>query len=230
MKCREELEKIQIEINNLTQEKDGLLWKDGQNLLDMFNQVIEYYETWAPEEESRSSFHKEALEKFKAMKEHCTTRIGEIDAEIPKLQSRKQEIWDSPNFQKLNPYELRCLVMDDGHGNEKLVYSYIKYNNRWWKVRDNEVTETNESQVITDRTGIYMNAGALMVIYSRKREYETEECEVPDLLKNAVLRDNIKFAEEVNNPIITNNWGLNPIPPDLAGIFTNEVDNLLGVD
>jgi hypothetical protein len=96
MKCREELEKTQGQIDKLIQERDGLLWKDvslstiqlltkiltcnmgtkGQNLLDMFNQVIEYYETWEPEEETRSSFHKEALEKFKAMKEHCTVRVA----------------------------------------------------------------------------------------------------------------------------------------------------------
>jgi hypothetical protein len=40
---------------------------------------------------------------------------------------------------------------------------------------------------VTDRTGIYMNAGALLAIYSRKREYTTEECEVPDLLKVSIL-------------------------------------------
>jgi hypothetical protein len=50
------------------------------------------------------------------------------------------------------------------------------------------------------------------------------------MIQEAILRDNIKFAEEVNNPILTNDWGLTAIPADLAGILTTEVDNLLGVD
>lgn len=96
--------------------------------------------------------------------------------------------------------------MHDGMYGRSHLYTYVKSSNgSWWKILDHDVTQVclfisnlfhlvysylggqvTEEAVLTDKTGLYMNAGPYLLFYTRSDESSmVDDSPVPPITEEA---------------------------------------------
>nr|XP_019050735.1 hypothetical protein I302_01176 [Kwoniella bestiolae CBS 10118]OCF29665.1 hypothetical protein I302_01176 [Kwoniella bestiolae CBS 10118] len=157
-----------------TQEKiDRLTMHEGNDYQQSISALIEHLENSPSTEdemqkESRREM-KEKLEKIlKVLRQRVTTLQTELE-EHTKAASGSVFETDDPAYNQ-HVYILRGILFQDGAlvgGNH--LYAYIKgEDGRWWKVQEYQVEEVEWKTITEDKTGLWMDGGAYMLLYSRE--------------------------------------------------------------
>ncbi|KAK7056337.1 hypothetical protein VNI00_002890 [Paramarasmius palmivorus] len=193
---REVRRRIRERVGELRKQRDGLTsFNNKDTIMDMKNSLYYYENVARPGPGEDLERLDSTTEKLRKMVVSLEAVIGNINAEIERLQNEDRTIFDCPELQK-HQYDLRAVLMHTGVAGRKQMYSYVQdQDGQWWKTVDHLVTEATEADVLTDPTGLHLRAGPYMLIYSRTVSKE-ELCDPlpwPREIVDSVRRNNEQF-------------------------------------
>ncbi|KAF8684906.1 hypothetical protein RHS04_00971 [Rhizoctonia solani] len=139
--------------------------------------------------------------------EHTATDGGDPkrkvrnDNTLKKLKSILKDIED----------KLAAVVIHDGLLGRAHIFSYIRYNDKWWKIVDDDVTEASEETVLSDSSGVHLGSGAFLMFYSKPNEGKESPWPRKDRIKSqkldeefrATLPPTVRFKFEKSAQIIS---------------------------
>ncbi|KAK7683627.1 hypothetical protein QCA50_013465 [Cerrena zonata] len=187
---------LYAKVDQLKERKGQLRWHEGRDVMRDLRSSIHYYENIADhnDEEARKIHIQDMATKLHDVLIQIEKETQAIDAEIKKQEDAAANVYDGTELRNYR-YDLRVVLVHDGLYGRSHVYSYVKQNDKWWKVVDYSVTEVPESTVLTDATGLHLNAGPFFLIYSRaiSEEEEAARPNWPENVKNSVKHNNKSF-------------------------------------
>ncbi|KAF5325531.1 hypothetical protein D9619_009876 [Psilocybe cf. subviscida] len=197
-------------VEELRRMKDKLTRHDNRDTLQNLQATIYYYENVAQggDDPARKRTLEAVANHLKDVVTMITGKIEDIDHQMASLQKEVAALFDCPELQNFQ-YDLRAVLFHSGLPGRKNIYSYVQDTDGvWWKTVDQDVTElyilifpvcfkVPEETVLTDPTGIHLNAGPYFLLYSRHMSDEQlhEEPAWPEPFSIAVEENNRKFLE-----------------------------------
>ncbi|WWC68303.1 uncharacterized protein I206_102227 [Kwoniella pini CBS 10737] len=120
--------------------------------------------------ESRIEMRDKLEQILKVLKQQVTDLKVELEENSHAASSSLFET-DDPAYNQ-HVYILRGILFHDGAlvGGDHL-YSYIRgEDGRWWKVQEYDIESIEWEAIVSDKTGLWMDGGAYMLVYSREGE------------------------------------------------------------
>ncbi|KAF9260732.1 hypothetical protein L218DRAFT_932236 [Marasmius fiardii PR-910] len=197
---------IQKRLFELEQQKGELTKYGNKDVLKNLNSSVHYFENIARvgDDPARQTFLDVTSAKLRKIILGVEAVLEKINQEVENLQEETKTLFDCPELQKLQ-YDLRAVLVHTGVPGRKQMYSYVQdRNGTWWKTLDYTVTETSEADVLTDPTGLHLDAGPYMLIYSRslpKEELIAPNSWPPQFL-DAVKLNNERFLESLSPEVL----------------------------
>ncbi|KAF8888788.1 hypothetical protein BD779DRAFT_1522582 [Infundibulicybe gibba] len=157
------------EVNRLTLRKNTLTLYNNRDALKDMRATLHYFEKIADNHNDAERIENISTitRKLRSTIASITEEVNAIGHRIEQLQSEITHLFDCPELQN-HRYDLRAVLIHTGLPGRKQIYSYVQdTNGLWWKTVDYTVTEVSEETVLTDPTGLHLNAGPYLLIYSR---------------------------------------------------------------
>ncbi|KAG7095713.1 hypothetical protein E1B28_006426 [Marasmius oreades] len=197
---------IQQRLSRLEQQKVELTKYDNKDVLKNLKSSVHYFENVVRvgDDPDRRASLASTTTKLRKVILGVETALEKINAEVGKLQDEAKSLFDCPELQKLC-YDLRAVLIHTGVPGRKQMYSYVQdRNGTWWKNLDYAVSEATEADVLADPTGLHLNAGPYMLIYSRSlpKEQLAAPTTWPPQFVDAVRLHNEKFLESVSPEVL----------------------------
>ncbi|PFH51189.1 hypothetical protein AMATHDRAFT_59718 [Amanita thiersii Skay4041] len=205
-KKRQQERDMKAEIANLATQKEALTQYNNRDSLTELRSTLHYYENVAQAhgDSDRQRRIVESCTKLRLILTAINAQLEAIDKQIEKLRMEQTRLFDSPEFQNYR-YDLRAVLVHSGLPGRKHIYSYVQdVEGTWWKTVDFTVTEVPEEIVLSDPTGLHLNAGPYLLFYSRY--VPPEQLKVP-------IKWPSEFAESVEE---SNKKLLSIVPPEVA--------------
>ncbi|CCO32516.1 hypothetical protein BN14_06576 [Rhizoctonia solani AG-1 IB] len=138
--------------------------------------------------------------------EHTATDGGD-----PKRKVRNENTLGKLNSVLKDIEDKLAVVFHDGLLGRAHIFSYIRYNGKWWKVVDGDVTEASEETVLGDSSGVHLGSGAFLMLYSKPTEEKESPWPRKDRIKSqkldeefrATLPPTVRFKFEKSARIIS---------------------------
>ncbi|TFY81122.1 hypothetical protein EWM64_g2892 [Hericium alpestre] len=210
---RAQQKQILEEIQRLTLRKAALTHANNKDTLKDLRSSVYYFENVANKDdpERKASVGLVAL-KIRKILTRIENELETIDNEISKLKVQSAGLFEGSELRQ-HQYDLRVVLVHDGLPGRNHLYSYVQHLDRWWKTVDYTVTEVPEDTVLNDPTGLHLNAGPYMLIYSRTTPDldTTQPLSWPEDVKNSVKHNNQAFLAQL--PLEAANQARNTSPP-----------------
>ncbi|KAJ9123235.1 hypothetical protein QFC22_001430 [Naganishia vaughanmartiniae] len=129
------------------------------------------------EELKRWTTHKHFERKLaEAEDEASKTEVQTIlDKELEEEQQKAKDCWDQSEMNKYK-YTLRGVCFYAGWIARTSMYCYVKSDaGSWWKISDTTVETTTFDEMKGDRTGLYFDTGAYLLVYAREESTPPSE-------------------------------------------------------
>ncbi|KAK8865579.1 hypothetical protein IAR55_000723 [Kwoniella newhampshirensis] len=157
-----------------TQEKiDQLSLHNGHNFQDSIATLIEHFETSPPSDDAmQAESRREMKEKLEQTLKVLKAKVAELKMELEeenKAATGSVFETDDPAL-KQHVYTLRAVLFHDGAlVGANHLYMYVKGDDgRWWKMQEHEVTQVEWETIASDKTGLWMDGGPYVLVYSRE--------------------------------------------------------------
>ncbi|TFK31536.1 hypothetical protein BDQ12DRAFT_119224 [Crucibulum laeve] len=186
---------VLAEFDDLTKQRETLTNFNDRDTLQDLRATIHYYEHIAKAEtEERLQILQRMATKLKGIMSAIVAQVAEIDTKLEHLKTETASIFDCPEL-KQHQYDLRAVLLHTGLPGRKQIYSYVQdQNGTWWKTVDYTVTEVPEETALTDPTGIHLNAGPFLLLYSK--HLSEEELRAP-VIWSRIFTDQIEQHNKV---------------------------------
>ncbi|CUA67237.1 hypothetical protein RSOLAG22IIIB_07293 [Rhizoctonia solani] len=141
---------------------------EGRDTLADLQTCIRHFEHTATDggDPKRRARNENTLQKLKSILKDIEDKLAEHATKTEELNNERSKLWD---------YDLQAVVIHDGLLGRTHMFSYVRHNGKWWKVVDDDVTESSEEAVLGDSSGVHLGSGVFITIYSKP----TEEKESP---------------------------------------------------
>ncbi|KAJ9106050.1 hypothetical protein QFC20_004111 [Naganishia adeliensis] len=120
----------------------------------------------------------EIIEKLKDAGTSIATRKEELQKELEEEQQKSKDCWHQPGMNQERTtialtlqaqYTLRGVCFYAGWIARTSMYCYVKgQSDTWWKISDTVVEPATFEQIKEDRTGLYFDSGAYLLVYARQ--------------------------------------------------------------
>ncbi|KAK4048399.1 hypothetical protein OIV83_004745 [Microbotryomycetes sp. JL201] len=163
-------------------------------------------------DKSRSNRRDRLLAKLLMIRDTVTQSMREYDERVRALEAESVALLnDDASMKQTGPFELCSILMRNGLNGRGSSWAVVRdERGRWWRTSDFVAEEVTLEDVLTDRSGLHMGAGATFLFYQSKQT-AAKHLNVPSMLKDLVLLDNYAFAAEL--PLdLTQSWQLPPKP------------------
>ncbi|KAH8112250.1 hypothetical protein DFH11DRAFT_1879322 [Phellopilus nigrolimitatus] len=156
--------KMQSQLQELIAKRESLTRFEGKDTLNSLSSALHYYENIATKEglPSRAEEVKSTAISLRKILTKVENEVQNLEGQISRLRSQTEKIFDDPLLQK-HRYELRAVLVHDGLFGRNHIHSFVQHAGRWWKTQDASVIEVSEEVVLTDNTGLHLNAGPYYV-------------------------------------------------------------------
>ncbi|WWC88215.1 uncharacterized protein L201_003120 [Kwoniella dendrophila CBS 6074] len=157
-----------------TQDKiDRLTTHESNNYQHSISALIEHFNsTPETDDQMQNETRREMREKLERILKVLQQKVAELTLELEaNSQAASGSLFDTddPEYNQ-HIYILRGILFHDGAlvgGNH--LYSYIRgEDGRWWKIQEHEIEPIEWEAIVSDKTGLWMDGGAYMLIYSRE--------------------------------------------------------------
>ncbi|WRT66035.1 uncharacterized protein IL334_002986 [Kwoniella shivajii] len=156
-----------------TQEKiDHLTTHEGNDYQQSIATLIEHLDN-SPltEDKLQNESQREMKDKLERILKFLQQGVSDLKEELKghsEASSGTMFETDDPAYNQ-HVYILRGILFQDGAlVGGKHLYAYIKgEDGRWWKVQEYQIEPIEWESIVTDKTGLWMDGGAYMLIYSR---------------------------------------------------------------
>ncbi|KAJ9107522.1 hypothetical protein QFC21_000979 [Naganishia friedmannii] len=171
---KRKIETLQEELKCWTTHKSN----DISALLDKTTQYFERKLAQAEDDASKAEAQT-ILYKMKDAGSSITARREALMKELEEEQQKSKDCWDQPEMNKYK-YTLRGVCFYAGWIARTSMYCYVKSDDgSWWKISDTTVETTTLDQIKGDRTGLYFDTGAYLLVYAREESnLPSEDTEV----------------------------------------------------
>ncbi|KAK6907823.1 hypothetical protein I203_101824 [Kwoniella mangroviensis CBS 8507] len=156
-----------------TQEKiDRLTMHEGNDYQKSISALIEHLESTPETEDSmQSESRREMKQRLGKILKVLQQKVSTLQLELEQhTQAASGSVFDTddPAYNQ-HVYILRGILFQDGAlvgGNH--LYAYIRGDDgRWWKVQEHQIEPVAWKSIAEDKTGLWMDGGAYMLIHSR---------------------------------------------------------------
>ncbi|CEL54973.1 hypothetical protein RSOLAG1IB_07466 [Rhizoctonia solani AG-1 IB] len=203
---------IEEQLKRIESENLKLKRCEGRDTLADLRACIRHFEHTATDggDPKRKVRNENTLGKLNSVLKDIEDKLAEHATNTEELSKERSKLWDLSELQTI-AYDLQAVVIHDGLLGRAHIFSYIRYNGKWWKVVDGDVTEASEETVLGDSSGVHLGSGAFLMLYSKP----TEEKETPwprkDRIKSqkldeefrATLPPTVRFKFEKSARIIS---------------------------
>ncbi|ORX35476.1 hypothetical protein BD324DRAFT_632995 [Kockovaella imperatae] len=163
---------VQGQIRRLKEKIDRLTVYNDQNYHDSIARLVKHLETSpVPKDDIAALSREELTAKLSLTLDVLKRKTANMQAELDVLSAQAGSAvfeTDDPAFNR-HMYKLRAILMHDGAlvaGSH--LYTYVRYGDDiWWKIRDHEATRVEWDDIASDRTGLFMDGGPYILLYSR---------------------------------------------------------------
>ncbi|WWD18247.1 hypothetical protein CI109_102697 [Kwoniella shandongensis] len=156
-----------------TQERiDHLTVHNGNNYQDSIAALIEHLDTSPSSDDAmQTESRKEMKEKLEQTLKTLKAKVAELKVELDdhnRAATGAVFETDDPAM-KQHVYSLRAILFHDGAlVGPNHLYMYVKgEDGRWWKIQEHEVTLIEWEAITADKTGLWMEGGPYILVYSR---------------------------------------------------------------
>ncbi|OCF31828.1 hypothetical protein I316_06426 [Kwoniella heveanensis BCC8398] len=159
--------RMREKINNMTMH-------EGQNYHASLKTLIEHLGSSPPSDDSMvTESRREMKEKLEKILGVLEEKVREHNVELKAMEEAASSAGafetDDPEYNQ-HVYTLRAVLFHDGAlvgGNH--LYAYTKdEQGGWWKVQEHEAERVEWSTIASDKTGLWMDGGPYMLLYSRE--------------------------------------------------------------
>ncbi|GAA6018811.1 hypothetical protein JCM11491_006872 [Sporobolomyces phaffii] len=209
--------------------------KDGKDAVEVVRGVVEYLESTAAEQQqdgddgdeagqdrTTSERHERMRTNYRAILDAMETKLRDYEAQLDSVSTAMSNLYASPAWRTLGPYELASVVVRTGLNGRGSSYSIVRDSNSdsdstWWKLvdlkRDRLSPDEVEHALVRDPTGVFLDAGIALAFYQLQgAETDTDadgEVEVDQTLARLVERDNLKLADTLpDRDALVERWHL----------------------
>ncbi|KAJ9124445.1 hypothetical protein QFC24_003234 [Naganishia onofrii] len=157
---------------------------------------------------SRTNIYSNLMVQMKDAGNSITARREALENELKEEQQKGKDCWDQPEMNKYK-YTLRGVCFYAGWIARTSMYCYVKSDDgSWWKISDTTVETTTLDQIKGDRTGLYFDTGAYLLVYARDESTPpSEETEAVENMDTDTVSnpDNIQMSSstDIESPTIT---------------------------
>ncbi|WWC60665.1 uncharacterized protein I303_103240 [Kwoniella dejecticola CBS 10117] len=157
-----------------TQEKiDRLTTHEGNDYQRSISALIEHLDNSPPTKDHlQNESRQEMTDKLDHILKVLQQKVSDLKAELEEnSQAASSSLFetDKPEYNQ-HVYVLRGILFHDGAlvgGNH--LYSYVcGEDGRWWKIQEHEIESVEWETIGSDKTGLWMDGGAYMLVYSRE--------------------------------------------------------------
>ncbi|WVQ96945.1 hypothetical protein IAU59_004054 [Kwoniella sp. CBS 9459] len=147
---------------------------EGQNYHASLKTLIDHLISSPPSDDAmQNESRREMKEKLERVLAVLEEKVREANVELKMMEEASSSAGafetDDPEYNK-HVYTLRAILFHDGAlvgGNH--LYAYIKdEQGEWWKVQEHEAERVEWSTIAGDKTGLWMDGGPYMLLYSRE--------------------------------------------------------------
>ncbi|KAH6910678.1 hypothetical protein BKA70DRAFT_90896 [Coprinopsis sp. MPI-PUGE-AT-0042] len=201
---RSEEEQISWEVQDLQNQRETLTRFEQRDAIQDLRNSIHYYEKVANAvgDSVKQQVLDDTATQLKDILTMIESKVEGIDQRIKDLEAAAENVYNVPELQQ-HQYDLRAVLMHTGLPGRKQLYSYVQdVDGVWWKTCDAEVTEVTEESVLSDTTGLHLNAGPFLLFYSQHMSPEELHQPVhwPKNFADTVEECNKKFLALLGEP------------------------------
>ncbi|EIW73085.1 hypothetical protein TREMEDRAFT_59247 [Tremella mesenterica DSM 1558] len=159
-------------VKRLKEKLEEITTFKDQNTLENISVLIKHLES-SPltTDEIQAQTRAEMKAKLENILQTLTTKVDALKMEME--QENVIASGDGFHSEELEMnkhiFLLRAVLFYDGAlVGQRHLYSYVKEGDDWWKVQEAEATKVDWNMIKNDQTGLYLDAGPYMLLYSRE--------------------------------------------------------------
>ncbi|GHJ85997.1 hypothetical protein NliqN6_2399 [Naganishia liquefaciens] len=185
--AKKKVENLQEELKKWTTHKSG-------DILATLNRTLKHFERKA-EAASNEQVKEEVMaviEKLKDAGASISSRREAIRRELAEEEQKSKDCWNQLDLSK-ERYTLQGVCFYAGWMARTSMFCYVKGSQGdWWKISDTTVEPASFEQIKGDRTGLYFDSGAYLLVYARQgteavqhEEQESVNMEIDPIVVNS---------------------------------------------
>ncbi|GAA5990371.1 hypothetical protein JCM10908_007340 [Rhodotorula pacifica] len=217
-KGRTEMTALQIALGEAKKKRREIaMTPDGKDARQLVRGTVEYLEkATGGGDSTREERQKRLREQWSKVADELDLVVQEYDAEIATLDDRRHAIFSGPDMQKIGPYRLSAILMRNGLNGRGTAWPVVRdHDGKWWRMLETSKVETTLEEVLSDPSGLKMDAGSTFLFYEKVEvdEQSSAGVEIPPHLKRAALIDNHEFAASLPESFsaTVDSWNLPPV-------------------